>query len=303
MNVYDRVVPNNAVETLWALAIGVVLVLGADLFMRLLRSHFVDEASARVDVQLSAVLMEKVLGMRLKHRAESVGSFAANLRGLEQVRDFIASSIVTTLIDLPFALLFVFVMLWISPWLALPVDDGRVDRLQHARLAGARAGRPDRRSDDAVPGRAHRAREPEHGDGQAGRAPGRSGLRRAAATARRDRVSQRQVRVSRSHRFGAGRPELQDRSRREGRADRSRGLRQIDDPAAHHGALPAARGRGAARRHRPAPARPGRPAPQLRLRVARCDAVLRLAAREHRVRPALCRRLVDRRRGRTRGNG
>ncbi|HJW12518.1 MAG TPA: type I secretion system permease/ATPase [Albitalea sp.] len=121
MNVYDRVVPNNAVETLWALAIGVLLVLGADLFMRLLRSHFVDEASARIDVQISATLMERVLGMRLEHRPESVGSFAANLRGFEQVRDFIASSTVTALIDLPFALLFVGVMAWISPWLALPV--------------------------------------------------------------------------------------------------------------------------------------------------------------------------------------
>ena len=121
MNVYDRVVPNNAVETLWALAIGVVLVLGADLFMRLLRSHFVDEASARIDVQLSATLMEKVLGMRLEQRPESVGSFASNLRGFEQVRDFIASSTVAALIDLPFALIFIVVMFWISPWLALPV--------------------------------------------------------------------------------------------------------------------------------------------------------------------------------------
>ncbi|MES2990958.1 MAG: type I secretion system permease/ATPase [Pseudomonadota bacterium] len=121
MNVYDRVVPNYALETLWALAIGVVLVLGADLSMRLLRSHFVDEASARVDVQISATLMEKVLGMRLEHRAESVGSFAASLRGFEQVRDFIASGTVTALVDLPFALLFVGVMLWISPWLVLPV--------------------------------------------------------------------------------------------------------------------------------------------------------------------------------------
>ena len=121
MNVYDRVVPNNAVETLWALAIGVLLVLGADLFMRLLRSHFVDEASARIDVQISASLMEQVLGMRLENRPESVGSFAANLRGFEQVRDFIASSTVTALIDLPFALLFIGVMAWISPWLALPV--------------------------------------------------------------------------------------------------------------------------------------------------------------------------------------
>ena len=121
MNVYDRVVPNNAVETLWALSIGVVLIMCGDVFMRLLRSHFVDEASARIDVQISATLMEKVLGMRLEHRPESVGSFASNLRGFEQVRDFIASSTVTALIDLPFALIFIGVTAWISPWLAVPV--------------------------------------------------------------------------------------------------------------------------------------------------------------------------------------
>ena len=121
MNVYDRVVPNHAVETLWVLSTGLILVLGADLYMRLLRSRFVDEASARIDLQLSATLMERVLGMRLEHRPASVGSFAANLRGYEQVRDFIAASTVTTLIDLPFALLFMLTMLWISPWLLLPV--------------------------------------------------------------------------------------------------------------------------------------------------------------------------------------
>jgi len=121
MNVYDRVVPNAAVETLWAMAIGIVLVLCADLWLRNLRSRFVDEASARIDVELSATLMERVLGLRLAHRPESVGSFASNLRGFEQVRDFIASSTVTALIDLPFALLFVAVMVWLSPWLAIPV--------------------------------------------------------------------------------------------------------------------------------------------------------------------------------------
>ncbi len=120
MNVYDRVVPNNAVETLWALAIGVTLVLLADFALRKLRSRFVDEASARIDVELSARLMERVLGMRLENKPESVGSFASNLRGFEQVRDFIASTTVTALIDLPFAALFVLVTLWISPWLAIP---------------------------------------------------------------------------------------------------------------------------------------------------------------------------------------
>jgi ATP-binding cassette subfamily C protein LapB len=121
MNVYDRVVPNHATETLWVLAVGVTLVLCSDVFMRLLRSHFVDEASARIDVQISASLMERVLGMKLENRPQSVGSFAANLRGFEQVRDFIASGTVTALIDLPFALLFLGVIGWISPWLLLPV--------------------------------------------------------------------------------------------------------------------------------------------------------------------------------------
>lgn len=121
MNVYDRVVPNAAVETLWALAIGILLVLVADLLMRKLRSRFVDEASARVDVQISATLMERVLGMRLENRPESVGSFAANLRGFEQVRDVIASSTVTALIDLPFAILFLVAIVWISAWLMIPV--------------------------------------------------------------------------------------------------------------------------------------------------------------------------------------
>ena len=121
MNVYDRVVPNHAVETLWVLALGLLLVLLADLYMRSLRSHCVDEASARIDVQLSSSLMERVLGMRLEHRPQSVGSFAANLRGFETVRDFIASSTVTAMIDLPFALIFIAVMAWISPWMVLPV--------------------------------------------------------------------------------------------------------------------------------------------------------------------------------------
>jgi len=114
MNVYDRVVPNNATETLWMLAGGLLLVMVVDYAIRLLRGHFVDLSSARIDINLSTLIMERVLGMRLAQKPESVGSFAANLRAFESVRDFIASATVTALIDLPFALLFLTVMLWIS---------------------------------------------------------------------------------------------------------------------------------------------------------------------------------------------
>ncbi|MRR51094.1 MAG: type I secretion system permease/ATPase [Rhodocyclaceae bacterium] len=122
MNVYDRVVPNFAVETLWMLAAGLLLVLVTDYVMRLLRGHFVDMASARIDLQLSALIMGRVLGMRLSSRPLSVGSFAANLRSFETVRDFIASATVTALVDLPFAVLFLLVILWISwPIVFLPI--------------------------------------------------------------------------------------------------------------------------------------------------------------------------------------
>ncbi len=122
MNVYDRVVPNNATDTLWMLALGVLLVFAMDFMMRLLRGHFIDLASARIDVNLSALIMERVLGMRLEARPASVGSFASNLRSFESVRDFIASATVTALIDFPFAIIFLLVILWISwPLLLIPI--------------------------------------------------------------------------------------------------------------------------------------------------------------------------------------
>ncbi len=120
MNVYDRVVRNQAYETLWMLAAGMVIIIVGDLVLRTLRSYFIDLAGSRVDVDLSARIMERVLGIRMEQRPSSVGSFAANLRSFETVRDFITSATVTTLIDVPFALLFLAVMAWIDPPMVLP---------------------------------------------------------------------------------------------------------------------------------------------------------------------------------------
>jgi ATP-binding cassette subfamily C protein LapB len=122
MNVYDRVVPNFAQETLWMLAAGLLLVMGVDFMLRLLRGHFVDLAGSRIDLKLSALIMERVLGMRLADRPPSVGSFASTLRSFESLRDFIASATVTAVVDLPFSLLFFLVILWVSwPLVFLPV--------------------------------------------------------------------------------------------------------------------------------------------------------------------------------------
>jgi ATP-binding cassette subfamily C protein LapB len=124
MNVYDRVVPNQAVETLWMLAAGVIIVLIADISLRSMRGYFLDLASRRVDIKLSALIMERVLGIRLEHRPLSVGSYAVNLRSFETVRDFITSASVTTIIDIPFALIFIGVIAWIAWPILIPLCIG-----------------------------------------------------------------------------------------------------------------------------------------------------------------------------------
>ena len=121
MNVYDRVVPNHAIETMWMLAVGMVIVLVADMVLRTMRGYFLDLASSRVDVRLSAYIMERVLGLRLENRPLSAGSFASNLRSFETIRDFITSATVTAFIDLPFAIIFLVVIGWISWPLILPI--------------------------------------------------------------------------------------------------------------------------------------------------------------------------------------
>ena len=132
MNVYDRVVPNQAFETLWVLALGLALMLVSDLVLRTLRGKFVDLASSRADVKLSAFIMERVLGTRMEQRPASAGSFASNLRAFESVRDFIGSATVVAFIDLPFALIFMVVIGWISWYMLIPLCVGAVIMLLYA---------------------------------------------------------------------------------------------------------------------------------------------------------------------------
>ena len=132
MNVYDRVVPNRSMETLWVMAIGVSLIVIGDVILRTMRGYFLDWASARVDVKLTSRIMEQVLAIRLEQRPNSVGSFAANLRSFETVRDFITSATITTLIDIPFGLIFIGVMTWISWPMIIPVVLGAFVMLLYA---------------------------------------------------------------------------------------------------------------------------------------------------------------------------
>jgi ATP-binding cassette subfamily C protein LapB len=107
MNVYDRVVPNNAMDSLWVLSIGVAVVFGFDFLIKTLRGLFIDRSGKKVDIVLEDRLFTHMLGMRLKDKPSSSGYFANTLREMETVRDFFTSATLTSFIDLPFIFIFI----------------------------------------------------------------------------------------------------------------------------------------------------------------------------------------------------
>jgi len=127
MNVYDRVVPNNAMETLWVLTIGGGGVYVFDFLLRTAQAYFVDAAGKGADAVIASRLVEQVLSMRIEARAASTGALASNFREYESLREFFTSRTLVTLVDLPFVAIFVAVAWAIAspvayvPLVALPL--------------------------------------------------------------------------------------------------------------------------------------------------------------------------------------
>ena len=127
MTVYDRVVPNNAVETLWVLAIGIGGVAIFDFCLRTLRGYLIDVAGKRLDVQLGTQLFDHVVRLRMDSRNASAGSLASIMREFDFLREFLSSATVTAIGDLPFIFLFIAIIYLIGgpvayvPMTAVPV--------------------------------------------------------------------------------------------------------------------------------------------------------------------------------------
>jgi len=114
MNVYDRIVPNNAVESLWVLAIGVTVIYMFDIVLKFLRSYFLEVAGKKSDVVMSSKLFEQTLGLTMANRGGSIGAFANNLREFDSIRNFFTSGTIASIVDLPFVILFLLVIFYIA---------------------------------------------------------------------------------------------------------------------------------------------------------------------------------------------
>lgn len=119
MSVYDRVVPNNATETLFVLAFGVVVILLFDVFFKSVRNHIIEKVGKELGVYLEEELLKRVLSIQSQYDSMLVGSKANLFRELALIKDFFATKSVVQVIDFPFFFLAIAVIFVISPMIAL----------------------------------------------------------------------------------------------------------------------------------------------------------------------------------------
>ncbi|MEA1915304.1 MAG: ABC transporter transmembrane domain-containing protein, partial [Campylobacterota bacterium] len=114
MNVYDRVLPNKAVDTLTVLVVGISLILIFDLILKLIRSYFLEQASKRADIRMSSKIFDQLLNIRLDAKPASTGLFVSRLQSFETVREFFTSATIAVLVDIPFVILFIAIIFFIG---------------------------------------------------------------------------------------------------------------------------------------------------------------------------------------------
>jgi len=127
MTVYDRIIPNSAVDSLIALSIGVVIALSFDFMIRTIRGRFIDKASKAADIEVSNTLFDRVLSLSPSEQSRKTGAMASIIKEFETLREFFTSSTLVILVDLPFAFFFIYVISLIAgpmalvPLVAVPV--------------------------------------------------------------------------------------------------------------------------------------------------------------------------------------
>lgn len=127
MSVYDRIIPNGALPSLIALAIGMGIAIAFDFIMRTVRSRIIDMTGKKLDVVLASNIFEHVLSLKMANRPTSVGILANQMRDFDSVREFFTSGTVVSITDLLFAILFIAILFVIAgplawiPLIMLPI--------------------------------------------------------------------------------------------------------------------------------------------------------------------------------------
>lgn len=150
MQIYDRVIPTGAMQTLLVLSLGALLAIGLDWMARSARTKLYEAIIDEVDQRMARTVYLRLLAVRLDQMPKSVGSLASQMRGYETVRSFLTQVTTSVLVDMPFAILFLIIMgllggtLVLVPLLffvvALGVGLSMRQRMEQLAKQGAKAG-------------------------------------------------------------------------------------------------------------------------------------------------------------------
>ena len=121
MIVYRRIIPSNAIDSLFVLASGLVVLVFVDYVTKGIRAHYLSIAGVSSDLTLGDRLFAQVMDIKYKSKKGSVGALADTLKQFENIREFFASATLTSLIDVPFAFIFLLVIYLVGGWLIAPV--------------------------------------------------------------------------------------------------------------------------------------------------------------------------------------
>ena len=119
MQVYDRVIPSSAMQTLLVLTLGVLIAIFFEWLIKHVRSHLYEDLIDQVDQRLARTVYLRFLSVRLDQMPQSVGALASQMRGYETIRGFLTSMTTNLMVDAPFALFFAGVIALIAGPLAL----------------------------------------------------------------------------------------------------------------------------------------------------------------------------------------
>lgn len=119
MNVYNRVIPNFAIETLFVLTIGVIFIFIFDALFKMARAYILENMGRQIGSALEEELLKKLLLTQSQHDHLLAGSKANLFREIAQVRDFFMSKSIAYALDLPFVFLTLIVIYLISPSIAV----------------------------------------------------------------------------------------------------------------------------------------------------------------------------------------
>ena len=114
MTVYDRIIPNKAIESLWALSLIIFIILLFDFVVKSVRSSLIDTAGARVDRYVSDRLFRRIARRNMDMNKQTLSALNNIVRDFDVLKDVIGSASFTIFVDLPFILLFIAVLFYVG---------------------------------------------------------------------------------------------------------------------------------------------------------------------------------------------